>query len=98
MPAPLTHHPLERVRVPRPVDRYDYVRDRCRGRRVLDLGAYDETEVDRDQHASWRWLHAEIAAVASAILGVDASDRVRAAGEVTTAIGSRIVYGRVEDV
>ena len=98
MSAPLTYHPLERLHIPRPVDRYDYVRERCRGLRVLDLGAYDETEVDRDQHASWRWLHGEIAAAAKTVLGVDASDRVRTAGEVTTSVGSRIVYGRAEDV
>jgi hypothetical protein len=98
MTSSLTYHPLERIRLPRPVDRYDYVRERCRGLRVLDLGAYDETEVDREQHGSWRWLHGEIAGVAGTVLGVDASDRVRAAGAVETQVGSRIVYGRVEDV
>ncbi len=98
MAAPLSYHPLERLRLSRPVDRYDYVRERCRGRRVLDIGAYDETEVDRAQHSSWRWLHADIAAVATDVLGVDASERVRAAGSITTPVGSRIVYGRAEDV
>ena len=94
----LTYHPLERLRVPRPVDRYDYVVERCRGRRVLDLGAYDETEVGREQHPSWRWLHREIADVARETLGIDAGEVVRAAGSVRTASGSSIVYGRVEDL
>ena len=33
----LAYHPLERLPVVRPVDRYAYVRDKCRGLRVLDL-------------------------------------------------------------
>jgi hypothetical protein len=87
---------LERLRVLRPVDRYRYMRQRCEGLRVLDLGAYDETEVDRPQHGSWRWLHAEIAAAAKEVLGVDASEKLRTAGQVQTRCGTRIVYGRVE--
>ena len=55
----LAYHPLERLTVARPVGRIDYIRSRCKGLRVLDLGAYDETEVEKPQHQSWRWLHAE---------------------------------------
>lgn len=95
---PLRYHPLERLPVPRPVDRYRYVRARCAGLRVLDLGAYDETEVERPQHAAWRWLHAEIAAVAAEVLGVDSTDRLRGTGGITTRCGTRIVYGRVEEI
>ena len=61
----LTYHPLEKLPVPRPVDRIAYVKQRCRDLRVLDLGAYDETEVGKPQHGSWTWLHAEIAAIPS---------------------------------
>ena len=63
---------------------------------MLDLGAYDETEVDKPQHHSWRWLHAEIASVANDVLGVDASTKLRDGGPVTTRCGTRIVYGTVE--
>jgi hypothetical protein len=90
-PSPMAHLP-----VPRPVNRYDYVKQKCAGRRVLDLGAYDETEVDRSQHRTWRWLHSEIADVAEEVLGVDASDRLRASGGTRTPLGTRIVYGTVE--
>jgi hypothetical protein len=65
---------------------------------VLDLGAYDETEVDQRQDASWRWLHAEIASVASETLGVDSSDKIRQQGGVDTEVGTRIVHGRVEEL
>jgi hypothetical protein len=65
---------------------------------VLDLGAYDETEVDQRQDASWRWLHAEIAAVAQETLGVDSSDKIRDSGGIDTEVGTRIVHGRVEEL
>jgi Methyltransferase domain len=92
----LDENPFARLPVPRPVDRYAYVTGHCRGKRVLDLGAYDETEVDREQHSSWRWLHAEIAAVAKEVLGVDASPKLKNLGSVETSVGTRIVYGQVE--
>jgi 2-polyprenyl-3-methyl-5-hydroxy-6-metoxy-1,4-benzoquinol methylase len=94
----LRYLPLERLRVRRPVDRLAYVRERCRGLRVLDLGAYDETEVVKCQHGSWRWLHAEIAAVAREVLGVDAAPELAGTDGVTTACGTRIVHGRVESL
>jgi hypothetical protein len=95
---PVAESPFTRLPVGRPVDRYRWVAERCRGLRVLDLGAYDESEVDRDQHPSWRWLHAEIAAEAAEVLGVDASEKVRAAGEIATSCGTRIVHGTVDDL
>lgn len=93
----LAYHPLERLPVVRPVDRYTFVKTACRGLRVLDLGAYDETEIVKTQHDSWRWLHAEIASVASAVLGVDTSPALPAGG-VTTKFGTRIERGGVEDL
>ena len=98
-PTALTNlHPSPTAGLPvsRPVDRYDYVRDRCVGQRVLDLGAYDDTEFGRHNHSSWRWLHAEIASVAKEVLGVDAAEAVREAGGVSTPYATRIVYGTVE--
>lgn len=64
--------PLERLRVPRPVDRVSFVKDHCRGKMVLDLGAMDETAYAAKQ-ASGTWLHEEIAEVASQVLGIDRS-------------------------
>ncbi|GEM_PF-1545087 len=94
----LDHSPFARLAVAKPVDRYDYVAQACRGERVLDLGAYDETEVYRHGSSSYRWLHADIAAVADEVLGVDAAEALRSSGEVETTEGTKIVYGLVEDL
>lgn len=94
----LTYHPLEKLRIPRPVDRIPYIKKRCKGLRVLDLGAYDETEIDKPQHSSWTWLHAEIAASAKEVLGVDASPKLQGSGGIQTRVGTRIVYGQVEQL
>jgi len=94
----LTSNALERLIVPRPVDRIAFIKQRCRGHRVLDLGAYDETEVAKKQHSSWRWLHAEIARVAREVLGVDASEKLRRVGRMETAAGTTIIYGEVEQL
>jgi hypothetical protein len=94
----LTSDPLERLSVPRPVDRIDYLCSLCKGKRVLDLGAYDETEVNKHQQSSWRWLHAELAKVSTDILGVDSSAKIKEMGELNTLLGSKIVYGTVNEL
>lgn len=94
----LRYLPLERLLPRRPVDRISYIRDRCRGRRVLDLGALDETEISKSQHKAWKWLHREIARSARAVVGIDSSDRLRHGGPLRTAFGTTIHYGRVEDL
>ncbi len=98
MLRPWTRVPGSGCPIRRPVDRFRQVRELCAGKRVLDLGAYDETEVEKPQSASWRWLHAEIAQVSAEVLGVDAAESVRRAGAVTTRVGTRIVAGSVEDL
>lgn len=94
---PLDPSPFAPLPVGRPVDRYEYLKERSRGCRVLDLGAYDETEVDRPDPRR-RWLHSELAAVASEILGVDASEKLATTGGMTTSCGTKIVYSAVEDL
>ncbi len=94
----IRYHPLERLPVSRPVHRLRYVTQACKGKRVLDVGAYDETEIDKPQHRSWRWAHAEIARSAAAILGVDGSPKLRDAKRIRTPVGTEIVYALVEDM
>jgi hypothetical protein len=86
----LAWSPLERLRVARPVDRVAWIADRCRGRRVLDLGAYDETALAK--RGTPHWLHGRLAEVADSVLGVDASGALPPDG-VTTGPRSRIVPG-----
>jgi len=94
----LSYHPLEGIRISRPVDRIRYFAAQARGQRVLDLGAYDETEIGKPHHSSWRWLHAEIAREAAEVLGVDASPSLREKGALATGERSQIVWGDVSDL
>jgi hypothetical protein len=79
MPLALRYEPLERLPVPRPVDRISYLVEACRGKRVLDLGALDETAW-QVKSGRGTWLHERIAEVATEVLGVDNSDLVPAHG------------------
>ena len=94
----LRYLPLEKLPLRRPVDRIRYIQDKCRGKRVLDLGAFDETEISKGQHKTWKWLHHEIARSAQAVMGIDSSERLRQDGPLRTSFGTTIHYGRVEDL
>jgi SAM-dependent methyltransferase len=87
---PLKYQTLERLQVPRPVDRVQYIAALCRGKRVLDIGCLDETALEKRQTAEW--LHAQIGMVAREVIGIDSSDRLGADGLVTGP-NSRIVKG-----
>ena len=93
--ATLTYLPLERLRVRRPVDRVAFVRDLCRGKRVLDLGCYDETALVKE--GTPHWLHGQIASVAASVLGVDSAEALPPEG-VKTGTNSRIIRGDVMDL
>jgi hypothetical protein len=89
---PLSYQPLERLQLPRPVNRSAFIIEHCRGRRVLDLGCYDETAlVKRDVG---EWLHDKIANVATSVVGVDNSDGLPLEG-IRTGPSSRIIKGDV---
>ena len=78
----LRYEPLERLSVPRPVDRIEFVAAACRGKRVLDLGAMDETAVE-SKRGRGTWLHEAISATASRVIGIDNSPAVPESGLVT---------------
>jgi hypothetical protein len=94
----IRYHPLEKIKIPRPVDRIEYIKKQSVGLKVLDLGAYDETVIIHNQHPSWRWLHSEIAEVAQEVLGVDSSPALKINGKFTTPFGTTILYGMVNDL
>lgn len=52
-------------------DRIAYLRELCRGRRVLDIGVVDH---DASKRGGSRWLHRELASVATSCIGVDVLD------------------------
>ena len=79
----LRYEPLERLTVPRPVDRIRFIAQACAGRAVLDLGALDETAVDAKRGGN-TWLHEAIAATATRVIGIDNSQAVPEAGLVTS--------------
>lgn len=71
----LDYTALEKVAVLPPVDRVGYVTSLARGKRVIDLGALDETAYE--VKASTRnWLHKEMALVAAEVVGIDNSPLV----------------------
>jgi SAM-dependent methyltransferase len=79
---PLSYAPLERLSVPRPVDRITYMARACKGLRVLDLGAMDETAWTA-KRGRGTWLHEEISRYALRVDGIDISALVPAEGLAT---------------
>src|SRR5215217_3157486 len=93
-PNALTYETLERVTVGQPVDRLEFIAERCRGKRVLDLGCLDETAlVKRDTK---HWLHGRLSDVAGEVLGIDSSDKLPDEGLITGPT-SRIYRGDATD-
>jgi hypothetical protein len=93
---PLRYTPLEAVPVGRPVDRIKYIAAACAGRRVLDLGAMDETAW-QSKRGRGTWLHEEIAKVAAQVDGIDNSALIPEEGLVTAPNG-RIRRGDISDL
>jgi hypothetical protein len=76
---PLRYTPLERLDVPRPVERVRYIAAACAGRRVLDLGAMDETAW-QSKRGLGTWLHEEISRTAASVEGIDSSPLIPVEG------------------
>lgn len=92
----LRYEPFERLHVARPVDRLAYVAKACEGRKVLDLGAMDETAF-QGKRGQGTWLHERIAAVATSVVGIDNSEVVPTTG-LATGPNARIVRGDVGEL
>ena len=68
----LKYTPLEYINIRRPVDRIAYISAACNNKRILDLGALDETAfAQKTGHGTW--LHDEITKVADSVIGLDSS-------------------------
>ena len=90
MPDILKYATLERLSVPRPVERVSFIAGLCRGKRVLDIGCLDETALAKQETDDW--LHRRIGAVAQSVVGIDCSERLPEEGLVTGP-NSRIFKG-----
>lgn len=92
----LNYSALERIALPRPVDRLDFISRRVRGKTVFDLGALDETAIDAKM-ASNMWLHARLCTEAASVIGIDNSPRLPTGG-MDTVNGGRIIHANIFDL
>lgn len=74
----LEFHPLEYVSIGRPYNRIDFLVDAAKDQKVLDLGCWDETALNK--HNSDFWLHRRIAASSAYTIGIDSSEGIPEAG------------------
>jgi len=93
---PLRYTALEKVTVPRPVDRLDFFASKVEGKVVFDLGALDETAFDAKMKDG-SWLHARLCASARSVVGIDNSPRLPAGG-MATVNGGRIIHADIFDL
>jgi SAM-dependent methyltransferase len=92
-PRNLSYTPLEFIEIGRPVDRIGYIRNACRNKVVLDLGAMDETAFAQ-KRGQGTWLHEEIAGVADRVIGLDTSSVIPSSG-LTTARNAIVLKGDI---
>jgi SAM-dependent methyltransferase len=88
----LAYTPFEKMSLARPVQRVRWIAQQAQGRRVLDLGCFDETALHKRGHGAW--LHEEVARTAHAVVGIDSSTKLPAGG-LRTAENSVIYRGDV---
>lgn len=91
--APLMYTPLEYISLHRPVDRIGYISAACTNKKVLDLGALDETAFAQKTE-NGTWLHEEITKVADKVVGLDSSTIIPADGLITARNGT-IMKGNI---
>lgn len=86
----LKYETLEKLIVPRPVDRLDFISSCCTGKVVLDIGCFDETALVKRE--TRHWLHGRLAATAKLVVGVDNSSKIPPEG-LRTAANAVIYHG-----
>ena len=87
----LRYQPFEKLTVAGPVHRVEWLEHFVRGKRVLDIGAMDETSVET-KGSTDLWLHGRLAKAARSVLGIDNSIKVPDEG-IQTFPNSRIIRG-----
>ncbi len=79
---------LEPINPSQPVDRIKYISSLVKSKTVFDLGALDETALNKK--SSDRWLHAKICESAKEVIGIDNSMLLPSEG-ISTATNGRII-------
>lgn len=92
----LRYTALEKVSLPRPVDRLVFFSRMVEGKAVFDLGALDETALDAKMEDG-SWLHARLCASARSVVGIDNSPRLPVGG-MDTRNGGRIIHADIFDL
>lgn len=78
---PVIYETLAKLYPCRPVDRLDFIAEKCKGQVVLDIGCYDETALIK--RGTGQWLHERIAQTAKYVIGLDNSEKIPANGVAT---------------
>lgn len=86
----LKYETLEKLTVPQPVDRLDFIAECCVGKVILDIGCFDETALVKRE--TKHWLHGRLAAKAKLVVGVDNSSKIPPNG-LRTCDNARIYRG-----
>lgn len=81
---------LAKLHPQKPVERIGFIANECTGLRVLDIGCFDETALEK--RGTGNWLHERIAANAESVLGIDNSIKIPKEG-IITGENSRIHQG-----
>jgi hypothetical protein len=77
--AELKYTPLEKLRISRPVDRIDFIRNLCSKKTVIDLGCFDESA--KFKFGTKYWLHREISLVSEEVAGIDNTENLPVSGK-----------------
>lgn len=88
----LSYTPGEKLSIPRPVNRVNYIVEMCIGKNVLDLGCYDETALIKEN--TGKYLFTEISKVAKLHFGVDNSAQLPKEG-ITYSPTEKIIKGDI---
>jgi 2-polyprenyl-3-methyl-5-hydroxy-6-metoxy-1,4-benzoquinol methylase len=90
----LSYSPLEKITIDKPVNRIGFIKAKCKGKTVLDLGCYDETALNKQ--SSGYWLFEEISKVADTLIGIDNSEKIPENGIILSE-QAKILRGDIED-
>jgi len=91
----LSYQPFEKIKIKKPVNRIEYLKEKVRGKVVLDIGAYDETAIFKK--GTKYWLHEELSKEALIVIGIDNSNNIPDLGIITSK-NSHILKGDINEL